>query len=169
MHWLPKKYKIPSKARFIVAVPQCSIKPLSKHITSALKMFYHEIEHYNKKATFSSGVNTFWCIQNNRPVKEAIFKINTRNNTKSITTFDFSTLYTKIPHDKLIFVLNNLIDFCFKGGQSKFIALTNCGAKWLEDVKDYPIWFDVKRIKSAVKYLLDNCFFTVGETFLDSV
>ena len=29
-------------------------------------------------------------------------KINKRKKAKSISTFDFSTLYTKIPHDKLI-------------------------------------------------------------------
>ena len=34
-----------------------------------------------------------------------------------MSTFDFSTLYTKIPHDQLLYVLNEITDFAFKGGQ----------------------------------------------------
>ena len=59
MYWIPKIHKIPSKSRFIVAAPKCSIKPLSKAITSAFKLFYRQIESYNNKSRFYSGVNTF--------------------------------------------------------------------------------------------------------------
>ena len=34
-----------------------------------------------------------------------------------MSTFDFSTLYTKIPHNKLLYVLNEIIDFVFKVGK----------------------------------------------------
>ena len=44
---------------------------------------------------------------------DRIGKINKRNKAKSIMTFDFSTLYTKIPHNLLIQALNEIIDFCF--------------------------------------------------------
>ena len=37
-------------------------------------------------------------------------------NAKQISTFDISRLYTKIPHDKLLDVLNKVLDFVFKGG-----------------------------------------------------
>ena len=33
VYWLPKMHKNPSKARFIIAAPKCSVKPLSKAIT----------------------------------------------------------------------------------------------------------------------------------------
>ena len=47
----------------------------------------------------------------------------------SVSTFDFSTLYTKLPHNKLLMVLNSLIDFCFDGGESKYITINNYGAR----------------------------------------
>ena len=162
MYWLPKKHKDPSGSRFIVAAPKCSVKPLSKYVTSVFKMFYKQIEHYNDKILFFSGVKSFWCIQNNAPVKKSIHKINSRSKARSVMTFDFSTLYTKIPHNKLLYVLNQLIDFCFKGGDKSYIVVSEWGAKWVNNVNDHNIWFDIKRIKSAVKYLLDNCFFKVG-------
>ena len=43
----------------------------------------------------------FWVIQNNKQVIDRISKINNSKKTKSIRTFDFSTLYTKIPHNLL--------------------------------------------------------------------
>ena len=162
MYWIPKMHKNPSKSRFIVAAPKCSIKPLSKAITSAFKLFYRQIESYNNKCRFFSGINTFWVIQNSRQVTEAIKKINKRGYARSVNTFDFSTLYTKIPHDKLIFVLHSIVDFCFKGGECKYIAVTKQGARWVRDATGYEVYFDKETIKQAIVYLLNSCYFTVG-------
>ncbi len=115
MYWLPKKHKHPSGSRFIVAAARCSIKPLAKSLTAILKLFYKQIENYNLKSHFFCGVKTFWVIQDKQPVVKAIKNLNARKAAKSVMTFDFSTLYTKIPHCKLINVMNELTDFCFKG------------------------------------------------------
>ena len=40
MYWIPKMYKNAASFRFIIASPVCNIKPLSKDITSILKLFY---------------------------------------------------------------------------------------------------------------------------------
>ena len=45
IYWLPKLHKNPLKFRFIIAVPQCSLKPLSKAITSVFRLFYNQIEN----------------------------------------------------------------------------------------------------------------------------
>ena len=162
MYWLPKMHKNPIKARFIVAAPKCSIKPLSKAITSIFKLLITQTESYNKKLQFFSGVNTFWVISNNQPITNAINKLNNRQRAKSISTFDFSTLYTKIPHDKLLFVLNSLVDFCFKGGMSQFIAIKYSEARWVQDPFKDKVVFGKLSIKAAVKYLMENCYFTIG-------
>ena len=33
-------------------------------------------------------------------------------------------------------VLNSLIDFCFDGGESKYITVNNYGARWVKNMKD---------------------------------
>ena len=43
--------------------------------------------------------------------------------------FDFSTLHTKLPHDKLRTVLRKLIDFCFDGRENNFVLLNYFGAR----------------------------------------
>ena len=42
------KVKNPNKASLIIAVPKCSLKPLSKSITSAFKLIYNQVRFYNK-------------------------------------------------------------------------------------------------------------------------
>ena len=116
IYWLPKMYKITSGARFIIAGKKCINKQLSKHVPSAFKLCYSQIDTYHKKAYYLSGAKTFWVIQNNSLPLECIKKISKRKNAKQISTFDFSTLYTKVPHDKLLDILHKVVDFVFKGG-----------------------------------------------------
>ena len=52
-------------------------------------------------------------IQNNKPVIDAMNELNKRRKATSVSTFDFSTLYTELPHNKVLMVLNSSIDFCF--------------------------------------------------------
>ena len=59
-------------------------------------------------------------------------------------TFDFTTLYTKIPHRKLTSALDSLIDFCFDGGDKKYIGVDKFGAKWTANPDKFPVAFDKK-------------------------
>ena len=160
-YWLPKLHKTPIKARFIIAAPKCSTKPLSKAITAVFKLMFAQIKAYNKEYSFYSGINTFWTILNNQPVINTINNLNERKKANSVTCFDFSTLYTKIPHAKLLKVLNELIDFCFKGGDKEYISVDRYGAKWVSQEKRGCVMFTKTSLKKSVKYLLDNCFFSL--------
>ena len=50
---------------------------------------------------------------NNYPVISSINKPKKRKVAKGMSTFNFSMPYTKIFHDKLLYVLNEIIDFAF--------------------------------------------------------
>ena len=78
-------------------------------------------------------------------------------------TFDFSTLYTKIPHDKLKEVLHELTDFCFKGCRTSKILVNEYGATWKHAKNSKGIKFSIDNVKEAISYLLDNCHFNVGD------
>ena len=162
MYCMPKMHKNPIKARFIIASPKSSIKPLARTITSVFRLFFRQIQTYNDKCRFFTGVNTFWVVQNNKPVIDAMNGLNKRRKATSVSTFDFSTLYTKLPHNKLLMVLNSLIDFCFDGGECKYITVNNYGARWVKNIKDNVIYLNKQQIKNAVAYLLFHCYFTGG-------
>ena len=50
-----------------------------------------------------------------------------RKAAKRMSTFDFSMIYTKIPHDKLLYVLNKINDFPFKRGARDYVSVYNSG------------------------------------------
>ncbi|MEM7238314.1 MAG: hypothetical protein AAF501_10900, partial [Pseudomonadota bacterium] len=119
MYWTLEMHYTPSRARFKVVSSSCSTKPISKVVSTIFKKILDQIENFHNKCTFYNNYNMFWVIQNSKPVLEKLAKINKYNKAKFISTFDFSTLYTKLPHDDLIEVLNVLIDFVFNGGRNK--------------------------------------------------
>ena len=88
--------------------------PLLKDLTLIFKLCQGQVQSFNDKHRLWTGESGFWVIQNNTPLIDRIGKINKRNIAKSIMTFHFSTLYTKIPHDLLILALNEIIDFFFR-------------------------------------------------------
>ena len=169
MYWTPKFHKKPYGTRFIVASKQCSTKQLSKSVSSAFKLMYNQIENFHKKSKFLQNYNKFWVLQNSDPIIATLDSINKRKNAKSITTYDFSTLYTKLPHDKLIEKLLLLIDFVFEGGNKTFIKISKNGkATWGKKVKN-GIGFTKSSLKTAVKHLIENCFFSVGNIILQQI
>ena len=136
---------------------------ISKEVTAIFKLAYNQISRHGRKSRQCSGVNSFWVINNNQPVLESLEKISKTNKAKTISSFDFSTLYTNIPHDKLFDELCKVIDFIFKGGDRKFISVTkHGGANWVKIGKGAKSLYDKEKIVRAVKYLLDNCYFNFG-------
>ena len=165
IYWTPKLHKNPIKFRFIIAAPNSSIKPFSKAITKIFRLFYQQVETYNTKSFFYSQVKTFWVIQNNEHVINSIKKLNRRSSVRSMSTFDFSTLYTKIPHEKLLEVLNGITDFCFQGGSHEHISFSlspKSRARWVPNNSKAKIKFGIDLVKDALEYLMGNCYFTFG-------
>ena len=136
---------------YICIYPQSSIKPLARTITSIFRI----IQTYNDKCRSFTGVNTFWVVRNNKPRIYTMDGLNKRRKATCVSTFNFSILYTKLPH-KLLMVLNTLIDFCFDGGESKYITVNNHGACWVKNIKDNVICLNKQQIKDAVAYILFN-------------
>ena len=161
MYWFPKMHKKPVGCRFIVASKDCSTKPLTKVISNVFKMIFDTVESFHNKSLFYSCLNKFWVVQNSFPVTEKLDKINNKNNAKSISTFDFSTLYTKIPHDLLIQVLCEIIDFVFKGSVRNRIGFSEKSVYWTNKGVDKRFFTKVS-LKATVDYLISKCYFTVG-------
>ena len=161
MYWIPKMHKNPIKHRFIVASKSCSTKQLSTAVSNTFKLIHRQTENFHRFSKFDANYNKFWVIQNVDPVLAAMNKINGKKSAKRISCFDFSTLYTNIPHDKLLEKLNNLVDFAFKGGNRNNICFNfNGSAYWGRKAKKK--CFTKRSLKVALDHLISNCYFTVG-------
>ena len=163
MYWTPKMHKIPSACRFIIASKHCSTKPVSKSLSAVFKRIYGQVEKFHKNAKFLSNYNKFWILLNSDPIIARLKSINQKKRAKSIATYDFSTLYTKLPHNKLIDRLSKVIDLVYKGGDKKFIRVLNNGhTVWSRTKKGVGVCFSKGVLKTALSHLIQNCYFTVG-------
>ena len=117
-------YKNPYKHRYIAGSSRCSTKPLSLLLTNILTAVKEKLQTYCATTYARSGVNQMWILKNS---KELLANLKSQNFSQinSIKTYDFSTLYTTIPHDKLKSRLLDIIDNCFfnKNGKRKYAYL----------------------------------------------
>ena len=167
MYWLPKMHYNPPRARFIIASSTCSTKPLSKVTSLIFKHIFNQVRNFHQKSYFYKNYNRFWVIENSVPIIDKLSRINERKNARDISTFDFSTLYTKLTHDDLIANLNEIVDFAFKGGNvrkdgnRKYLTVTSHSAFWSKKKKGKNS-FTKQQIKILVAHLIRETYFQVG-------
>ena len=167
MYWLPKMHYNPPRARFIIASSSCSTKPLSKVASSIFKKIFCQVRNFHKKSTFYKNYNRFWVIENSSPIIEKLTRINERKNAKDISTYDFSTLYTKLEHENLIQNLNEIIDFAFKGGKKKaeyrkYITVTKYATFFTKKKRAGENSFTKQEVKQLVSHLIKETYFEIG-------
>ena len=110
-------------------------------------------------------MNQMWILKKSKDLLECL-KSRSLTSCNSIKTFDFSTLYTTIPHSKLKEKLRALVHLCFvkKDGKPRY--------KYLVLGRDKP-YFVVNNCDSNKKYteddicgmldfLIDNIFVIFG-------
>ena len=136
MYWIPKLHKKPCKARFIANSTSCTTKNLSVLLTSCLTAIKDHVIKYCNTVYENSGKNLFWSIKNTGDVLDK-FKI--RNyQASSISTYDFSTLYTTLPHALIKDKLIALIQKTFAREQLLFLACSSSKALFTNGkVKNY--------------------------------
>ena len=122
IYWIPKLHNCPFKQCYFAGSAKCSTNPLSKLLTCILSVV--KIGHHRVTVTLATrglmGIRCgFW-----RTLKDLLEYIQSRSlsSCNSIKTFDFSTLYTTIPHSKQKDILRELVQLCFikKNGQHRY-------------------------------------------------
>ena len=122
-YWLPKLHKRPYKSHFISNSSHCSTTILSKHITSALTAVKDHVIKYSETAFSNSNVNYFWSIKNS---SEVIEKLRLRNFRGShVSSFDFSTLYTSLPHALIKAKVLSLVNWCFNRESKTYLCTSD--------------------------------------------
>ena len=154
MYWLPKLHKTPYKARFIANSSSCSTTFLSKLLTSGLQLIKNGIIKYSEKVSENTGKNVFWSVKNSGEVLQRLSSTNVR--VDSISSYDFSTLYTSLPHDLIKQKLILLIQKSFN--KSTYMACNTEKAFFTEELQKKYIMLTCDDFCSALVFLLDNIF-----------
>ena len=116
------------------------MKKLLKAVTALLESIYDQIENGYVKTQSNSVVKALWLVQSNQSVIDTINKLNSRNKAISISIFDFSTLYTNMPHHRLKSVMGELINVCFNGGDQQYIGITRYHCEKYQISPNFLVW-----------------------------
>ena len=163
IYWIPKFHKNPVKARFIVSSSLCVTKQMASYISKALKLIMRGRKRYCEVIEEFTGTKRWWIIDNNQDVLKIINKINENRHANSVTTYDFSTLYTNIPHNSLKEALTAIIDKCFANSKMKYITVNNSEAFWSNNPSTRLFSFSKTTLLSCIQFLIDNTYFKCGD------
>jgi hypothetical protein len=175
IYMTPKFHKTPIKFRFIVASNNCSTKPLSNAISKALKQVRLKRMYYCEKLYQYDGINRYWIIDNSKPILDCINNLNEMSNAKTITTYDFSNMYTSLAHDEIMCNMQKVIEdvFAYRNKNS----LSNClslypsnkediiwsRANWVKTPRKSTFYFTKDTLVDGLKFQLNNTYFIFGK------
>ena len=161
-------HKNPYKHRFIAGSSKCSTKPLSILLTKLLTHIKQDLQKYCETADSRSGVNQMWILKNSKELLDHLKSPNF-NLITNIKSFDFSTLYMTIPHQKLKSRLATIIrnSFLHKNGNQryKYLVLGREGPYFVEETDSKNKYTEEDIIK-MLEILVDNIFVVLaGKVF----
>ena len=130
LYRLPLLRKKPYKARFIANSSSCSTTELSKLITLGLTAVKNMLSSIVKRYGRDPVKNLFWSIKNSG---EILDKLKARDfNETSLSTYDFSTIYTTLPHNLIKDKLIGRIERTFLREGSPYLACYDSNAFLLQ-------------------------------------
>ena len=144
----------------------------SSHKT-AHTYFKQGLQKYCETAYSRSGINQTWILKNSKELLEHL-KSPTFNRVTSIKSFDFSTLYTTMPRQKLKDRLNSIIRtaFIFKNGNRryKYLVLGHEETYFVKEHSDSKSKYSEDDIIKMLEFLVDNVFVVfAGKVFQQTV
>ena len=105
----------------------------------------------------------FWIVDNSLSVHKILKQCDTK--AKNVATYDFSTLYTSIPHKKLKIQISWVIEKAFKGMNKKYIKINKFCARWSNKKDRNPdvIFVDSDTLIKMIAWLIDNTYVRIGD------
>ena len=169
LYWTPKLHKSPYKHRFIAGSSKCTTKDLSCLLTKVLSTIKDGLVRYCNTKTSRNGVNNMWILKNSTSLLSSLDQLDVRTAT-SVQTFDFSTLYTSIPHDLLKSRISNLVHNAFrkKDGSVRYTHIKVKRAKgcFTHDINGgADNMYTADNICKMIEFLIDNILCSLEDVF----
>ena len=120
----------------------------------------------HKLQTSHNGVNNMWILRNSTSLLSSLDQLDVHTAT-SVQTFDFSTLYTSIPHDLLKSRVSNLVHNAFrkKDGSVRYthIKVTRAQGHFTHDINGGgDNMYTADNICKMIEFLIDTIFVQFG-------
>jgi hypothetical protein len=111
-----------------------------------------------------------WILKNSKDLLDNL-KSRSFSQVSSIKTFDFSTLYTTLPHNKLKTRSKETIHkaFSHRNYGSKFVMLGYNFTYFSNKIQKGKICYSEEQVISMLEFLIDNIFVSFGGTLFQQV
>ena len=93
-----------------------------------------------------------------------IERSNEKKNVKNVATYDFSTLYTAIPHLKLKERITKIVQEAYEGTGKTFLSVYKTRAAWVNKPKADTIAYTMQELIEMICCLIDNVYVTCGDS-----
>ena len=113
-----------------------------------------------KRYFTNHGINPMWIIDNSTAVHSMIADLNRKKQVRNLRTYDFSTLYTCIPHNQLKIQLSIVIREAFIASKKSYISVYKNDAKWTDSPKKTTLALDCEKVIFLLNWLIDNIYVT---------
>ena len=166
LYWAPKSHKSSYKHRFIAGSSKCTAKDLPCLLIKVLSTIKDGLVRYCNTKTRRNDVNNMWILKNSTSLLSSLDQLDVHT-AKSAQTFDFSTLYTSIPHNLLKSRISNLVHIAFrkKGGSVRYthINVTRAQGYFTHDINgNGDNMYTADNICKMIEFLIDNIFVQFG-------
>ena len=166
LYWTPKLHKVPFKHRFIAGSSKGTTKDLSCLLTKVLTTVKDGLIKYNNTKISRNGVNSMWIVKNSTSLLSSLDQLDVRTAT-SVQTYDFSTMYTSIPHNLLrsrniAFIHNS---FKRRNGSNRYthIKITSGKGYFIDTINPGgDNLYTADQICRMVEFVIDNIFVKFG-------
>ena len=142
----------------------CTTTELSKLLTSCLTAIKAKVIKYCETVYERSGKNMFWPIKNSSEVLSKLKDIGYQ--ATSLSTYDFSTLYTTLPHNLIKEKLLDLIERTFYKKEGKLYLACKAFFTSADHYREYHLW-SCQNVCDALSFLLDNIYIRFGTNYTD--
>ena len=159
LYWTAKMHKTPSSHRYITSGVETVLSKLSINVSYCLKLLLNFARNSAKyKFKGQPGINNISIIDNHDKVINFMSLCNKSKSKKTIKTYDFSTLYTSIPHDKLKSKLANFISKIFNLKDKKHIILKDQWSYFSDKMLPNYLAVTAQTLIEWVNFVVDNSY-----------
>lgn len=172
IYGIVKMHKNPVKFRFIISSRGCVIKPAAKKATLGMKLCQQDHFRYCRAIKNYTGINRNFICENFQTIVDDLQYLNGLPVTKTVETFDFTSLYTNIVHTDLLNNLYWFIDSAYNGALKKdrdHMSIYKNNANWVKKPKSDTCSFTRENFKKLNKFIIENSFFFTGDKIMRQI
>ena len=164
VYWIPKFHKAPIGFRYITSGKNTCVNGLSKILSICLKSLLEVTKKHSYNMHKFDHIRDYIITDSNKDIINYMMASNLTASFKDVKTYDFQTLYTNIPQDKLKDNLGQFIKDAFQIKNRTYICNRYKDAVF-SDTRAKKYSFTADELINYLNYSIDHAFIS----FMDQV